>query len=127
MFFCGLFIVTQLISANPDPGIIKHPLVKMDQSDASNQFIVHLANLQQYKTSITLSDQDGNTLHIKKISKANGRRLQYTLKGLEDGKYKITIDWNNQRSLWILSKNGEQIEFTPPTTVKEIWVTDPTT
>ncbi len=125
IFFLVFSLVPQLISANSDPGIIKHPMVKIDQSDLGNQFIVQLANLQQYNTSITLSDQDGNTLHTKKITKANGRRLQYTLKGFEDGNYQIIIEWNEQKSIWTLSKKRNQIEFIQTSdTQKDIWVSN---
>jgi hypothetical protein len=92
-------------------------LVKVQQPE-SGVIMLHLANLQQINTTITLHDLEGTSYFRQQVNKHNGYSLKMSLSEVPDGRYIMRIHQaNGQEVSQIIYKSEDQLLLSQLTSI----------
>lgn len=84
-------------------------LLKVETVDQSHLFL-HLANLQQETTTLTLQDFDGTTYYRQTITEHNGYAVNINLEALPEGRYLLRVSQKGSQVDQVVLK-GEDVLF----------------
>lgn len=100
----AVFMCNTLQAANT-PGKL---LMKVETL-ANTNLTLHLANLQQKTTVVSILDLDGTTFLRQTIRDHNGYAIQFNLEELPNGRYMLAVSQKGKQMKQVLYKNESTI------------------
>lgn len=94
-------------SANPTDRMI----VRIEKTDAAKTIHLHLANLENKRTNISLIDVNGVGWYFEAIRKQNGFATNLDLSGLPIGDFVLLVECNGSQHVQAMSISEGEITF----------------